>query len=68
LDEITGEPVAGQRYRIEFADGRIVRGRTDALGLTRRVMTEAGVGLKLFWEAKPHSPARDASAPVDQEC
>jgi len=68
LDELTGEPVAGQRYRIEFADGRMVRGRTDAQGLTRRVMTEAGVGLKLFWEAKPQSPARDASASVDQSC
>ncbi len=34
-----GEPIAAQDYEIETAEGRIVKGQTNALGMTQSVAT-----------------------------
>lgn len=36
-------------YRIERADGKVVTGRTNKDGLTKRVKTKDAVNLKLYW-------------------
>lgn len=41
IDEESGEPVVGRRYRITFADGSVIEGRTNERGRTIVVDTES---------------------------
>lgn len=51
IDEATGEPVPGLRYRLELSDGSCLRGTTDENGMTQRVATGPDIKvLKLYWE------------------
>jgi type VI secretion system secreted protein VgrG len=34
-DLTTGEPLGGQRYRVQMEDGQVIEGRTDAEGMTQ---------------------------------
>ncbi|HEY0062020.1 MAG TPA: PAAR domain-containing protein [Telluria sp.] len=57
IDEVTGLPVAGLRYRLELSDGTCVRGTTDEQGMTQRVATGSDIEvLKLFWEQDISDP------------
>lgn len=44
VDLVTGEPLAGQRYRITMEDGQIIEGMTDSEGLTQTVESSIPFG------------------------
>lgn len=49
-DELSGEPVCDLPYRLQMADGTILRGCTDKQGFTLRVNTVLPENVQLFWE------------------
>ncbi len=51
VDEHTGEPLAGMRYRIALPDGSSLRGVTNADGYTERVTGHDPATVKLHWES-----------------
>ncbi|MEC5384233.1 type VI secretion system Vgr family protein [Uliginosibacterium sp. H3] len=67
VDKASGEPIAGQPYRIETAEGDVVEGVTDKDGKTQRVKTLDPQGLKLSWLSKDAVASAAANA-TEQEC
>lgn len=49
-DEFSGQPVCDLPYRLQMADGIILRGCTDRDGYTLRVNTEKAENVQLYWE------------------
>jgi uncharacterized Zn-binding protein involved in type VI secretion len=49
-DEASGKPVSDLPYRLQMADGTILRGSTDEDGYTMRVNTLQAENVQLFWE------------------
>ncbi|MFZ5521929.1 MAG: type VI secretion system Vgr family protein [Pseudomonadota bacterium] len=50
IDPATGEAIAGMPYRVELADGTVLKGITDANGLTEQILTADPQGIRLYWE------------------
>ena len=50
VDEVTQQPKAWIAYRIETADGKIIRGRTDKDGYTKKHYGIDSQNIKLFFE------------------
>jgi len=61
VDHDDGQPIAGQAYRIEMADGTIYAGKANAEELTRRVSTDHPEQVKLVWihDEDEMTPAAD---------
>lgn len=55
IDKATGQPIAGQAYRLVMADGSAINGHTDENGLTMRVSSADMESIQLFWETDPLS-------------
>jgi uncharacterized Zn-binding protein involved in type VI secretion len=56
IDEVTGAARADLAYRIERADGAMLRGVTDADGFTERVVSDGAMPLKLYYDAAAPLP------------
>ncbi|MYM29477.1 PAAR domain-containing protein [Duganella sp. CY15W] len=54
VDERTGQPVSGRPYRIELADGSVIRGKTGQDGNTQRVTSSHPDTVKLYWETESY--------------
>ena len=68
IDEQSGQAIANQPYRIELADGSIIRGVTDELGKTTTVMTAEPQSAKLYWESLPQTDPDITDDGLDGGC
>lgn len=67
VDERSGAPLANVPYLIELADGRTLRGKTDALGLTARVSSHAPEQVSVTW-LSAWNDAEDNDKPDIEGC
>lgn len=67
VDKGSGQPVVGQPYRIETAEGDVIKGITDKDGKTQRVRTLDPQGLKLYWLSNDTNELA-ATGVAEQEC
>ena len=65
VDEVSGKALPDKPYRLELANGSVLRGRTDAQGLTKRVTGEAAQSVKLFWEPESSAPPAACTEAVE---
>ena len=68
IDQISGESIANQPYRIELADGSVIRGVTDDLGRTGQVATADPQSVKLYWENETPVPDQITDDGLDEGC
>lgn len=67
-DNVSGESVANQPYRIELADGSIIRGVTDDMGRTEKVATADPQSVKLYWDNLAPSEEGFTNDGIDGGC
>jgi uncharacterized protein (DUF2345 family) len=49
LEHSSGQPIAGQRYELETAEGNVFRGTTDSQGMTSRMPTKQPEKATIRW-------------------
>ncbi|HJV25911.1 MAG TPA: type VI secretion system Vgr family protein [Aromatoleum sp.] len=67
VDSMTGQPMPDLPYRVELADGTVLRGITDKKGLTQQIATADPQNLRLYWEHVTTEPC-EAGDDSDIEC